>query len=319
MEKISVCLTVLNEEKHTFSLLSALSKQTIKPFEIIVVDGGSNDTTLDIISFFIKKNKKIKLLKAPGTTISQARNMGIELSRGEIIATTDFGCVPKIDWLEKITQPFIHSDIGMVAGFYNMIYKTPLQRVSSVYLGVPPKKFDNENFIPSARSVAFRKRVWEDVEGFDEKFEKGGEDTDFFYKCVKRNVKIIRIKEARVDWIEIKEMGYKDIVKKFFVYAKGDGQANIWWHPAKQFSSHNIKISMVYLRYIVFIILLYFSLSGAINYLIFVILFIGYILWPIFKWREIIKETSDRLLIPFIQISADIYVMKGFFLGILKK
>ena len=66
-------------------------------------------------------------------------------------------------------------------------------------MGILPQKFD-QDFMPSTRSVAFRKSVWEEVDGFNENLERGGEDTEFFYKCVKNGVKIVREKSSRVEW-----------------------------------------------------------------------------------------------------------------------
>lgn len=316
--KISICITVKNEEKFVGDLLSSLLDQTKKADEIVIVDGGSTDKTMQILRHFAKKDKTIKILKAPNTTIAQARNLGIEVSRGDIIATTDCGCIAKPDWLQKITQPFKHKSIGLVAGFYSMPYKNPVQEVAGVYMGVPPQRFDPLTFIPSARSVAFRKSVWENVGGFNEKLERGGEDTDFFYKCVKSFVKIARVEEAIVEWKEIETMDIKDIAHKFFVYAKGDGQAKIWWHPSKQLSSHNIKISTIYLRYILGILyIVYCILHPQQHFLLVipVILVLLYLIWPIWKWRDVIKRTKSRLLLPIIQIISDIQVMRGFFSG----
>jgi len=318
MEKISVCITVLNEEKNIYSLLESLIKQTHKPYEIVIVDGGSNDKTLEFIKHFCKKYKYIKYIVEKGS-IAHCRNVSIDIAEGDIIAITDAGCVPKKDWLRNLCYPFKYKDIGLVAGFYNMISENSLQKVASVYLGVPPARFDPKSFLPSARSVAFRKKVWEDVGGFDEKLEKGGEDTSFFYNSMKSGVKILRVKEARVDWVEIRQMNFKDIIGKFFVYAKGDGQVNIWWHPAKQLSSHNIKISLIFLRYLIGLILIIFVFSGKFPLSVFLFIVVIYLFWPVFKWRDVVGENKARLWFPLVQISSDLVVMWGFLKGLIGK
>ena len=59
---VSICLTLKNEEGSIADLLNSLLNQSKKPDEIIIVDGGSEDTTLDLIRHYQKKDKRIKLL-----------------------------------------------------------------------------------------------------------------------------------------------------------------------------------------------------------------------------------------------------------------
>jgi glycosyltransferase involved in cell wall biosynthesis len=311
--KISICITILNEEKFISNLLISLARQTKRPDEIIIVDGGSKDKTVEIIRHFIKKDKIIKLFIEKGT-IAHCRNISIELATGDIIATTDSGCIANKDWLEKITYHFKHEKIGLIAGFYNMPYLNSLQEAIRVYLGILPQKFD-QTFLPSARSVAFRKSVWEEVGGFNENLERGGEDTEFFYKCVKNGVKIIREKSARVEWSEVKTLNLKTFLKKVYVYSKGDGQAKIWWHPTKQLSSHNIRISAIFTRYLIGLFLFVYSFLDSHFFPYFIILIILYLLYPIIKWKSLIRGNLARLYLPIIQVLTDFVTMYGFLAG----
>src|SRR3972149_3143590 len=114
--KASVCITVLNEEGSIATLLDSLLTQTEKPDEIIIVDGGSKDRTVEIVRHYQKKDKRIKFLVEHGS-VAHGRNTSIEISRNPIIASIDAGCLARRDWLEKITEPFKHENVGMVAGF----------------------------------------------------------------------------------------------------------------------------------------------------------------------------------------------------------
>src|SRR4030042_3810424 len=98
---ISVCLTVLNEENNISRLLKSLIYQNVNPDEIIIVDGGSKDKTIQIIRHFQKKDKKIKLI-VKNCTRSEGRNIACDIAKNEIIAMTDAGCIPKSNWLEEI-------------------------------------------------------------------------------------------------------------------------------------------------------------------------------------------------------------------------
>lgn len=315
--KVSICITVFNEERTIAPLLDSLLAQTKNPSEIVIVDGGSNDNTVQIIKHYQKKDKRIRLLMELGT-VAHGRNVAIDLSHYTIIAHTDAGCVAEKDWLQKLTEPFKHKEIDLVAGFYKMQAKTSLQTAMNVYHGVPPERFDATGFLPSARSVAFRKKVWEEVGGYSEKLDKAGEDTLFIYEAIEKGFKIARVKEASVVWNEPGNLSFWDSTKKFYQYAKGDAQAGIWWHPQMQLSTHNIKISAIFVRYFLGLLLLMMSFKN-ISFL--ALLFFGfslYLAWSIFKWRDVITELKARIWLPIIQISSDLAVMAGFTVGIIK-
>lgn len=312
--KVSVCITVFNEEKAIAQLLDSLLTQTKKPSEIVVVDGGSNDNTAQIIRHFQKKDKRIRFLVEPGS-VAHGRNTGVEVARFPIIAHTDAGCVARKDWLERLCQPFRHKEVGVVAGFYEMPAKTPLQKAMNVYHGVPPERFDATSFLPSARSVAFRRSVWEEVGGYSEKFDKAGEDTLFIYEVIKKGFNIVRVKEAIVDWEESADLSFSDSIKKFYQYAKGDAQAGIWWHPKKQLATHNIKISLIFIRYLLGLFILFLSLTDTRFFVFLLFSFFVYLAWPVFKWRAVIYDFRARVLLPLVQISSDLAVMAGFISG----
>jgi glycosyltransferase involved in cell wall biosynthesis len=307
--KVSVCTTVFNEEATIGELIESLLEQESKPGEIIIVDGGSKDHTVDIIRHWQKKYKRIKLLIEPGS-IAHGRNVAIDIARYSIIAQIDAGCVAKRDWLEKLIEPFKYREVGLVAGFYEMRAKNSKQRAMNVFHGVMPEQFDPISFLPSARSVAFRKCVWDMVGGYDESLAKAGEDTQFFYKVVKANVKIARVKKARVVWQETAKFTLKDFIKKTYFYAKGDAQARIWWHPSKRFTSHNIKIISIYARYLIVVALLLLRKP--------LIPFLFLILYTFWSFRKVYILTSDfrvGLWGIIIQFVSDLAVMSGFLSG----
>ena len=241
--KVSVCVTTKNEREETIKkLFDALNNQTLKPNEIIIIDAKDYDNC----------------------SRSIGRNIAIKKAKNEIIALTDVGCLPKKDWLEKLTKPFQQKNIDVVAGFYNMTYKNNLQKSMRKFLGVLPSKFNKQslllrskNFLPSARSMAFTKSIWKKAGGFPEKLSGTAEDTLFNVNLIKAGVKFVTAKNAIVEW------GMPETISNFqlaiFNYAEGDGQAGIWWHPTKRFQSHNIKISLIYLRYLLAFIFLAFG------------------------------------------------------------
>ena len=75
---VSICITVFNEEESIGPLLDSILSQTQKADEIVVVDGGSTDRTLEIISHYQKRFGGIKLLKEKCSR-AKGRNLGVEI------------------------------------------------------------------------------------------------------------------------------------------------------------------------------------------------------------------------------------------------
>lgn len=312
---VSVCLTVFNEEGSVGPLLDSLLKQTKKADEIIVVDGGSTDKTVEIIRHFQKKDKSIKLL-TENCTRAHGRNIAVDLAKNEIIAITDAGCVADSDWLKNIVKPFETGRVDIVAGFYRMTGTDPVNKAMSVFLGVTPKNF-NHDFLPSTRSVAFTKKAWEEIGGFPEGENNSAEDTDFNYKAVKLGMKYSRVKNAIVEWGMPKTI--KDFFEKIKAYAKWDARYGIWWHPTQRLMSHNIKSLSKFLRYLLALVLLVISIRNSRLFPLLIFYILIYLIW---SFRKVYLEFNDwRVAIwgPVVQVTSDLAVMEGFISGIISK
>lgn len=310
--KVSVVVTVFNEQRSAGQLIESLLSQTKKPDEIVIVDSGSKDKTVEIIKHFQKKDRRIKLL-VEKCSRARGRNLGIEIARNNIIAITDAGCIADENWLKRIIEPFRNKEVDFIAGFYEMVGETPFQKALSVFIGVTPNKFD-VNFLPSARSMAFRRGLWEGIGGFSERLENTAEDTDFNYKAIKFGAKIARVKNAIVYW-KLPEK-YKEAIEKIFNYAKGDAKAGIWWHPTKKLASHNIKIFLILFRYFVGLV----GVILAFNYpLLWSFLILGLVFYTFWAFRKVYLETKDwraGLWGVVLQFSSDLAVMRGFLSGL---
>lgn len=267
MGKVSVCITIYNEKEETIKkLLSGLEKQTLKPDEIIIVDASASPVfnlqltrpaSLSIFNQF--KNLNFQLLHKRGVSRAEGRNIAIKKAKNNIIAITDAGCVPHKDWLQQLTKPFeittsqaSRNDI-VVAGSYEMIFKNSFQKAEAVFLGIDLKDI-SDNFMPSARSMAFTKSIWKKAGGFPENLKNTAEDTLFNLNLINAGAKFVVSKNAIIDWLmptTIYDFGFK-----IYGYAKGDAASGIWWHPIKKLKTHNIKVLTVFLRYLILIILL---------------------------------------------------------------
>jgi glycosyltransferase involved in cell wall biosynthesis len=310
--KISVCLTVYNEERFVARTIETLLQQTHRPDEIVIVDGGSVDGTLDVLKHYQKKDKRIKLLSC-NCSRSKGRNLSVDLARNEIIAMTDAGCMPNRDWLANITSPFETTKVDMVAGFYVMTGRTSFQKAASIFLGTTPRNFDI-NFLPSTRSVAFKKNLWEEVGGFPEALTDTAEDTVFNEKVIAMGAKIARVKNAVVEWGMPDELN--EVLAKMYHYAKGDAKSGIWFSRAKGITSHNILIVSHFARYILFLGLIACAVVGLVSPTWPILIFLIYVFW---SFRKVFVETGNVISGLYgivIQFTSDFAVMAGFLAGI---
>ena len=224
--KISLICTVKNEEGTILDWLESLKRQTKLPDEIIIVNGGSIDKTVELIKEFMRKsNLNIRLIIAPGANIAQGRNIAVRNCTNGIVASTDAGCRLSSQWLENITKPFEEDpSLDVVSGVYLPWYKSEFEEVVGDIIFPDVNKLTAESFLPSSRSVAFKKEVWELIGGYPECLYTA-EDTLIDLKLKVLGMKFVLVKEAIVYWRVRGNL--KEIFKQYFNYAKGDGEAFI--------------------------------------------------------------------------------------------
>ncbi|MBR8830564.1 MAG: Undecaprenyl-phosphate 4-deoxy-4-formamido-L-arabinose transferase [Chroococcopsis gigantea SAG 12.99] len=119
----SVIIPVYNGEKDLPALLQCLGEQTYPRTEVeyIFIDNNSTDRTAEILQETVTQwqTRGLKLITATENNIQSsyaARNRGIKMAIGEILAFTDADCRPTPDWLTQLVKPFIDPRIGIVAG-----------------------------------------------------------------------------------------------------------------------------------------------------------------------------------------------------------
>ncbi|MBT4208233.1 glycosyltransferase [Candidatus Woesearchaeota archaeon] len=114
MPETSIIIRTFNEEKHLGNLLHAIEKQDYKNYEIIVVDSGSTDKTLEIAEKF--KTKIIKI-KSRDFTFGYAFNVGCEASSGKYLVLVSAHVIPTDKkWLSSLIEQFNNKKIAMIYG-----------------------------------------------------------------------------------------------------------------------------------------------------------------------------------------------------------
>ncbi|MBN2047642.1 MAG: glycosyltransferase [Anaerolineaceae bacterium] len=223
--KISLISTILNEEDNVDEWFASLDQQTRKPNELVITECGSSDNTLRLLRMQQSEHPEIHfhIIEAPRANIAHGRNLAIQHASHEIIAMTDFGCKMAPDWLEKLCEPLESNPaFSLSAGIWK-IAESPVPYFNQ-YLGYE-KPIDLQSFLPAASSIAVRRSLWEQTEGFPEWLTDAGEDTLFDYQLATIPTNWAFVSGAVIYWHS--PATRLEHLKKVQRYAFGDGESGV--------------------------------------------------------------------------------------------
>lgn len=103
---VSIVIPVYNEANQLDACLSAIAKQTVRPYEVIVVDNNSTDRSVAVA----QRYDFVKLLNEPRQGVVNARNRGFDAVSGELIGRIDADTVLPANWIENIIKIFRQND-----------------------------------------------------------------------------------------------------------------------------------------------------------------------------------------------------------------
>lgn len=117
MHKVSVVIPIYNIEKYLRQCLDSVVNQTLKDIEIICINDGSTDNSLDILEEYQKNDDRIKIVNLKENMgVSNARNKGIELASGEYIGFVDPDDYIDLDFYEKLYKKAFQTNADIVKG-----------------------------------------------------------------------------------------------------------------------------------------------------------------------------------------------------------
>ncbi len=206
-------------------LLASLERQTRLPDEIVVVDGGSRDETVAILTAWAER-LPMRVIEAPGTSIAQGRNLAIEACTGEIVAVTDGGVVLEPDWLERLVAPFEGDPApDVVGGFFVADPRSVVELALAVTTLPDAHDIDPGRFLPSSRSVAFRRSLFEAGLRYPEWLDFC-EDVVFDLRLVRAGARFRFEPHAIVRYRPRPSL--RAFAVQYFRYARGDGKAGLF-------------------------------------------------------------------------------------------
>ncbi|MFV1949762.1 MAG: glycosyltransferase family 2 protein [Anaerolineales bacterium] len=231
----SIVIRAFNEEKHIGKLLSGIQLQDYPAKEIILVDSGSSDKTLDIAS---KYPVNVVQIDSSEFTFGRSLNRGINTASGKIIVIISAHCYPVYpDWLDKLLEPFVDDQVAVSYGKQrggdgnhyseHQFFKTYFPDSSQANQGQPYTHNAN---------AAIRKSLW-DKHPYDEGLT-GLEDLAWSSWAKEEGYNIAYVAEAEI--IHIHEETFRRVHNRY----KREAIAMKQILPESKFSLRNM-ISMI--------------------------------------------------------------------------
>jgi len=227
--RISVVICAYNAERTMDACLAALRALRYPDYEIIVVNDGSTDRTLEIT----QRYPEIRIFSQENKGLSAARNVGIANATGTIVAFTDSDCVVDPDWLTYLAYKFVHSGFVAVGG--PNLPPAENARIPACVAAAPGGPthvlIDDEvaEHIPGC-NMAFTKQALEEIDGFDPIYRAAGDDVDVCWRLQNRGYPI-GFSPAAMVW-HFRRNTIKAYLKQQMGYGKAEAQL-YFKHPIR--------------------------------------------------------------------------------------
>ena len=200
MPKVSVIVPFYNVEGYIEKCLETLVNQTLEDIEIILVNDGSKDRSIEIVNKFLEAYPdKLVYLEKENGGLSDARNYAIPYAKGEYIAFLDSDDYVEKDMYQKMYELAKKENSDMVECDFYWEYPDKLKKdVGVIYNG-------KKEMLEKVRVVAWNKLIRREIlEKTEVKFPKGYryEDVEFTYKLVPFIEKVSFLKKPCVHYIQ---------------------------------------------------------------------------------------------------------------------
>ena len=181
LQKVSVYIPAYNVSEFLAKSIESLLAQTLRPDEILVIDDGSRDSSVEIAARY----PAVTVVRhATNKGLAAARNTAMHAARNELVASIDADCVADPSWLVEMVNCMADPALAGVGGkLKEGVQRTTADRWRAVHM--PQEWGDatihNPRFLFGCNNV-FRKSAVLGIGGYDERMRTNGEDTDLCFR-----------------------------------------------------------------------------------------------------------------------------------------
>lgn len=244
---VSVIINTADRAKYIGETLEGLKQQTYDNFEVVLVNGPSEDNTEEVAKAY-----NIRYYTAP-YNLSKSRNIGVKAASGEILLFIDDDAVPSPTWVEEIVAAYEDPTVGAAGGF---VYHTGNAHYQFCYgainmWGLPrvemeptvPFDYNEPNAewynINIGTNSSYRRNYLIEVGGYDEEYEYYHDESDVCVRMIDGGYKVIGLEGAvvhhkmapssrRKSWKSV--VNWDSMVKNgiYFAIKHSKGKAGLW-------------------------------------------------------------------------------------------
>lgn len=223
------------------SIQSILNQETLRTFEIIVVDDGSTDGTYHVAQEFLKSHQNITVIKKGNGGEASALNEGLKYCKGKFIAIIEADVEIEDRWVEKVIKKF--ADAGVVGVGGRLVTPQNSSWIAKIAGYEVESKFETKEqytrHITSANAL-YRAGIFNEIGNFNENFVNAVLDSDFNRRTIEKGYKLIYVKDA-VAFHHFKPtlQGY---LKRQYAYARYRVHERVALYPADRLLAVNVFI-----------------------------------------------------------------------------
>ncbi|HEX2268830.1 MAG TPA: glycosyltransferase [Pyrinomonadaceae bacterium] len=225
--KVSVIIPVRDEEDSIRGLLDSLLAQTYPPDEIVITDGGSVDSTPQIIEDYKLRGAPVKLIRAGVALPGRGRNLAAAEAKFEWLAFTDGGIRLPKDWLQTLVAKAQEDDsTDIIYGSFEPVTDSFFTECAAIAYVPPPKP--QQEVVTRPRFIAsslVRREAWASVKGFPEKL-RSAEDLIFMDRLEKAGYRAVFEPRALVYWRLRSTL--KSTFQRFLLYSLNNIRAGLF-------------------------------------------------------------------------------------------
>lgn len=239
--KISIVVSIYNADQTISNMIESVINQTYKDFELILINDGSTDTSLEIIKEYIQKDNRIILIDKKNSGLTKSLNLGLKKAQGKYIARLDADDIWLPNKLEQqVAYLEAHKEYALVGTAYNEIDdngKIIYDKQRTILLNSYEDILNNiEKLNPFFHSsVLFRREILETVGFYNETF-KYTQDYEYWVRIISKYkvanltqvlasrrysenmISIIKEKEQRIFAVKSKLLAIKRLNKPLSSY-----------------------------------------------------------------------------------------------------